>query len=76
MNIKMNWSNYSWERIPEKIIEKHPIYESPYRSCPRCLSSKTYPIMNMIGSTLACMNCKNSGFEQRIIGYKNVLVEK
>ena len=30
----------------------------------------------MIGSPLQCLTCRNSGFKQRIIGYKDVLVEK
>ena len=72
-----NWSNSScWETVPQKVIEKQAIYETPYRSCPKCLSSNTFPIMNMIGSLLHCANCRYSGFEQRIIGYKDVLVEK
>jgi hypothetical protein len=31
--------------------------------------------MNMVGSSLICTNCNNH-YEQEIIGYKDVLVEK
>lgn len=67
-----NWSNYGWETVPQKQIKIMPIYETQYRSCPKCLSNNTFPILNMYGSPLQCSDCNNSGFEQRIIGYKNV----
>lgn len=72
-----NWSISScWENVPQKVIEKQPIYEYPCRSCPSCLSINTSAIDNMIGSPLQCHNCGHYGFEQRIIGYRDVLVEK
>ncbi len=69
-----NWSNSSWSTVPQKFIEKQPIYSNDM-SCPFCLFSNGYPIFNMRNSPLYCDNCKNT-FNQRIIGYKEVLVEK
>jgi hypothetical protein len=64
--------NYSY--IPQKIVQKLPIYsENP--QCPKCESNKSYPFMNMHGSTRVCYICNNH-FSNTIIGYKDQLVEK
>ena len=65
----------SWAPIPQKVIEKQPIYEQIV-ACPNCSSTNTFPIMNMIWSPRLCNICKHQGFKPRIIGYKDVLVEK
>lgn len=62
--------NYSY--IPQKTIEKQPIY---CNNCSICNSNNTYPLMNMIGSHRHCNNCKGT-FKPQISGYKEVIVEK
>ena len=64
-----------WSPVPQKIIEKRPIYEQVV-ACPKCSSTNTFPFLNMVGSTRICNNCKHRGFTPRIIGYNDVLVEK
>ena len=64
----------NWSPVPQKVVEKQPIYNS-HTKCPRCLIGKGFPLMNMVGSSLICTNCKTQ-YKQEIIGYKDVLVEK
>ena len=64
----------NWSPIPQKVIEKHPIYENNPK-CPSCFSIKNFPIMNMPGSPLLCEKC-NKTFSQKIIGYREIIIEK
>ena len=64
--------NYSY--IPQKIVEKQPIYPNK-QICPKCQSTNSFPIFNMIGSPRRCNNCGNE-FTAQISGYKEVIVEK
>jgi hypothetical protein len=66
------YMNYSY--IPQKIIEKQPIYSSN-QICPKCGSSDTFPFLNMVGSPRNCNKCKNT-FNPQISGYKEVIKEK
>ena len=65
----------NWASVPQKVIEKQPIYEvNPM--CPMCSATNSFPIMNMIGSIRRCNVCKYNNIKPRIIGYNDVLVEK
>jgi hypothetical protein len=64
----------NWSEIPQKKVVKQPIYDTD-RSCKRCGSKNTYPVMNMTGSPLQCMSC-NIHFDQKIIGYRDIIVEE
>jgi hypothetical protein len=64
--------NYSY--IPQKFIEKQIVY-SKNQICPICASNNSFPLMNSVGSSRYCNNCKNT-FDAQIVGYKEVVVEK
>lgn len=65
----MNEINYA--RVPKKIIEKIPSYDT---SCPKCSSTNTFPLMNHHGSSRNCQRCKLY-FEPKITGYTEYLRE-
>ena len=52
----------SWASVPQKVIEKQPIYEQTV-ACPNCSSTNTFPIMNMLWSPRSCNSCKHQGFK-------------
>jgi hypothetical protein len=57
------------ELKPDKKV-KSPIYSD---DCPKCKSSKTFPIMNVVGSPRMCTIC-NYYFNPTITGYNTVIV--
>ncbi len=64
--------DYSY--IPQKNCKKQPIYSSN-QICPNCRSNDSFPLINMLGSSRFCNNCKNT-FKPQISGYKDVIEEK
>lgn len=69
-----------WTQVPQKVIEKQPIYERDVfpnhkQKCEKCYSTDVFMLFNTIGSPFMCMKCKHTT-EQKIVGYKDVIVEK
>ncbi len=60
--------------VPQKVMEKQPIYDKN-PTCPICWSTDSFPTMNMYGSSRRCNRCQHI-FPHKIVGYKNVIVEK
>ncbi len=67
-------NNSNLDLATEKVVEKEPIYSND-RLCIYCYSVNIYPLFKINGSPLFCVTCQKS-FNQRVVGYKDVIVEK
>lgn len=70
--IKYHNMNYSFISQTQKVTERQPVYSN---ICPKCQSTKSYPLMNMRESPRCCLNCQTN-FNPKISGYEEVIIIK